>query len=381
MLRKNYSIEVSESPGNGWQSEQIYSSAGEYYDNLLIDINNAVSSIEIAVYIFAIDNIGQRFIDALISAAQRGVSVRLLIDGIGSADDGDIIAKQLFAAGAVVHIYHPLPWYWSSYRWSLKPGGFIEKLYYFIASLNRRDHRKFFIIDQSIAWCGSFNICCDHLNDDDPWRDYGARLTGGAVKNLLENFNSVWFRREQKVTSRLLRFFRSNTSRRLRRIRNRLLVESIRTAKQRVWICSAYFSPSRAVIRAIKIARQRGVDVRLIVAGRSDVTFFPLLSATYYADLLKLGVSIYCYQAGILHAKAMLVDRQCVIGSTNLNHRSFYHDLELDVVLSAQASTARIESLFEQDTENSRKLTLESVSQWSRRLLFGWMLRIIRYWM
>lgn len=369
------------SPGDGWKSEKIYSSAREYYDGLLADIFAAKSSVDIAIYIFALDDIGREFVNALVEAARRGVQIRLLCDGVGSADDAELIATELSAAGATVRIYHPIPWYLGDYRWSLKPGGFIEKLFHFIAALNRRDHRKFFIIDNQIAWCGSFNICNDHINDTIPWRDYGVRLTGGPVSDLLENFDSVWFHREQPLTSRALRFFRGNTSRRMRRLRNRLLVQTIRRAQHSVWICSAYFAPSGAVIAAIKAAREREVDVRLIIAGRSDVTVFPFLSATYYSDLLKIGAAIYTYQAGILHAKVMLVDQQCVIGSTNFNHRSFYHDLELDAVLSSGKTIETVKALLQQDMAQSRKLELSKVSRWSRTRLFGWLLRLIRYWL
>ncbi len=317
-----------------WDSEHIYSPAKQYFESLLNDIDSAESSIELVVYIFSLDAIGLRVMDALVKASQRQVKIRLLVDGVGSADDAELIAEKLSKIGAEVRIYHPLPWYWGNYRWSLRPGGRIEKLYYFIASMNRRDHRKFCVIDKSIAWCGSFNISQDHLSETIPWRDYGVRLTGDAVTSLIDIFDSVWFgRNNQKLSTRISGLLRSNYSLRLRRLSNRLLVVKIRNAKQRVWICSAYFSPSGAVIRAIKAAKSRNVDVRLIVAGRSDVPLFPLLSSTYYADLLKIGVSIYRYQAGILHAKAMLVDQQCLIGSTNLNHRSFHHDLELDVIL------------------------------------------------
>ena len=366
----------------GWDSERIYTPAKQYFDSLLNDIESAVSSIELVVYIFSLDAIGLRVMDALVKASQRQVRVRLLVDGVGSADDAESIAGQLSGAGAEVRIYHPLPWYWGNYRWSLTPGGGFEKLYYFIASMNRRDHRKFCVIDKSIAWCGSFNICQDHLDETIPWRDYGVRLTGDAVTSLIDTFDSVWFRRENaKLSRRISRLFHSNYSLRLRRLSNRLLVVMIRNAKLRVWICSAYFSPSRAVIKAIKTAKSKNVDVRLIVAGRSDVPLFPVLSSTYYADLLKIGVSIYQYQAGILHAKVMLVDDQCLIGSTNLNHRSFHHDLELDVVLSMRETTERIRSLLLQDMDNSMQLSSDNVTIWGRFMLFGWMLRIIRYWL
>ena len=365
-----------------WESENIYSSGREYFEGLLIDIDNAVSSIELAVYIFSLGELGQQVAAALARAAERKVRVRLMVDGVGSAANAEIIAGQLSVVGAEVRIYHPLPWYWGNYRWSLRLGEGWKKFIYFIASMNRRDHRKFCVIDQAIVWCGSFNISQDHLKQDIPWRDYGVRLTGDVSTALVESFNGVWFdHKNRKIVYRVSNLFRSNASRRLRRLSNRLLVERIRNARHRVWICSAYFAPSGAVIRAIKAARARKLDVRIIVAGRSDVPLFPILSATYFTDLLKIGVVIYSYQLGMLHAKAMLVDEQCLIGSTNLNHRSFLHDLELDVVLSSADSVERLKLLLEQDMANSLILSLDNISKWRRYILFGWILRIMRYWM
>jgi cardiolipin synthase len=373
---------LAASNGFSWRSENIYSSAHEYFEGLLNDIDHAVSSIEFAVYIFSLDEIGLRVADALTKAAQRNVRVRLIVDGFGSATHAEKIAAQLSAAGAEVRIYHPLPWYWSNYRWSRKSGDWFQKFYYFVGAMNRRDHRKFCVIDRETAWCGSFNISEDHLRADAAWRDYGVRLTGKALYSLTESFDSIWFRRKIQIPPyQLLNLFRSNASRRLRRLSNRLLVDRIRNARERVWICSAYFSPSGAIIRAIKTARASNLDVRIIVAGRSDVSLFPLLSSTYFADLLKIGVVIYSYQTGVLHAKAMLVDQQALIGSSNLNHRSFHHDLELDVVLSSQDSIERISSLLEQDMDKSLVLSLNNVSKWGRFILFGWLLRILRYWM
>ena len=368
--------------GCNWESENIYSSGQEYFEGLLSDINNAVTSIEFAVYIFSLDEIGQRMLAALLAGAKRKVKVRLMVDGFGSAVQAQTIAGQLTDVGAEVRIYHPLPWYWGNYRWSLSLGDGFQKFLYFIASMNRRDHRKFCVIDHQIAWCGSFNISQDHLKLEIPWRDYGVRVTGDVSAALVESFNSIWFHHKSRNPRyRVSSLFRSNASLRLRRLSNRLLVERIRNARQRVWICSAYFAPSGAVIRAIKSARARKLDVRIIVAGRSDVTLFPFLSATYFTDLLKIGVEIYSYHSGVLHAKAMLVDEECLIGSTNLNHRSFLHDLELDVVLSSQDSVERLKLLLQQDMGNSLRLSLDNGSKWGRYILFGWILRIMRYWM
>lgn len=365
----------------GWRSEQIFSDAERYFNELLATINSAQSSIIMAFYIFRADSVGRKFIDALAQAAARGVHVRLLVDGLGSAESSSFIANELLQVGAEFRIFHPLPWYWRSYGWSLQRGGALQKAYYFALSLNRRDHRKFCVVDNDIAWCGSFNICDDHLRGDAPWRDYGVRLTGYPVVSLVDNFESVWRNREQRLTWRVLRFFRGNTSGRMRRLRNKLLVARIDASKRRIWICNAYFSPSLRVFKAIKRARQRNVDVRLIVAGRSDVRFFPMLSATYYADLLRIGVSIYSYYKGILHAKVILADDECVVGSTNLNHRSYYHDLELDVVLVESATISHMVNLLDEDRQNSIRVVAADVTVWKRLLTVGWLLRMVRYWL
>jgi cardiolipin synthase len=367
--------------GEGWESEQIVSNSQDYYERLLLDINRAVTSIDMAVYIFEIDNIGSRIKQSVEAAAERGVTIRLLIDGVGSAEAGEALAKELSAVGTDVRIYHPIPWYLGDYRWSLRPGGALEKLYHFVMVLNRRDHRKFCIIDNVIGWCGSFNISDVHLSTRYPWRDYAVRVTGEPIRALLENFDSVWFHREQPLLSRDLRYCSGNASKRQRRFNNIALVERIDHAEHRLWICNAYFSPSGAVINAIKRAQERGVDVRLVVADRSDVMLFPMLSATYYADLLKVGIAIFYYQIGMLHAKIMLIDQQCVVGSTNLNHRSFYHDLELDVVLSSPHLIEEAQQLIEEDIKNSRISRLSDLSVVSRGFGFGWLLRIIRYWL
>jgi cardiolipin synthase len=365
----------------GWITEQIITNASDYYEALLVDIAAAEYSIEIATYIFRLDNVGRLVESALIKAASSGVKVRVVVDGIGSSQDSEALARSLSAIDAEVRIYHPLPWYWSSYRWSLEPGYFSGKFSRLLSSLNRRDHRKFCVIDNTVAWCGSFNICADHIGIKEPWRDYGVRLTGPSIGSLVDNFDSVWFLREPTITVTNLRHFLSNNSIRLRWMRNRLLADRIRNARHRVWICNAYFSPSGVVISAIKAARKRNIDVKVIVAGRSDITFFPFLSSTYYADLLKFGVQIYRYQTGILHAKVLLADQQCVMGSTNLNYRSFYHDLESDVVLSSDMAVKQMTQLLQQDMSHSIQVNPDDVSILSKTFWFGWIIRIMRYWM
>ncbi|WP_101758164.1 phosphatidylserine/phosphatidylglycerophosphate/cardiolipin synthase family protein [Oceanicoccus sp. KOV_DT_Chl] len=372
---------ASKQSSNSWQTETIFDSAREHFDSMLAGINQASQSIELAIYIFELDVIGKRFVDHLQRAAQRGVTVRVLVDGIGSSRSADTLGELLTGAGAEFRIYHPLPWYWDSYRWSLRHGSWISKFWHFINVVNRRDHRKFMVIDNHTAWCGNFNLSDDHLGARLPWRDYGVCVSGRPITQLQINFDRVWQGEEAIRGLTDFKYSCSNLSFRLRWLRNRNLIARIRNAQQRIWICSAYFSPSGAILRAIKAARNKNIDVRLIVAGRSDVALFPLLTSSYYADLLKLGVKIYQYEHGVLHAKVILVDQHCVIGSTNLNHRSFYHDLELDVVLDQTASITRMENLLLSDMDNARLINSRDVSILSRSFWLGWVPRILRYWM
>lgn len=368
-------------PPRGWASERVYDSARQHYDSMLQGIDSALSRIDLAVYIFELDEIGEMFVQRLRQAAQRGVRVRVLVDGVGSARSAFALGERLTGVGAEFHIYHPLPWYWDDYRWSLREGSWIQKFWFFLNTVNRRDHRKFMVVDGCRAWCGNFNLCVDHIGDSPPWRDYGVRVEGGEVADLVKHFEQVWTDCEEGEIVINPELSCSNESMRTRWRRNRRLARTIREARHRVWICNAYFSPSPSILRAIRAAGKKNIDIRLIVAGRSDVPLFPLLTSTYYADLLKMGASVYQYDRGILHAKVVLVDDRCIIGSTNMNHRSFYHDLELDVILSHRESVESMEEWLRRDMKLSRRIGRADVSPLSRSFWLGWLPRLLRYWM
>ncbi len=365
----------------GWEKETVYVDAQLYFETLIDEINRAQKTLEIAVYIFNLDSIGVSILDALLDALARGVHVRLMVDGIGTAEYVEEIAEKLSRAGGGVKVFHPLPWRFRIYKWSLQQGSFFDKYLYFHKKVNRRDHRKLIIIDQKKAWCGSLNFTADHTGVANPWRDYGVQLEGEPVADLLNHYDSVWSQRKYAIKRRQLKHFHVNTPFRLRRLKNRLLLKKISNAKERVWVSNAYFSPSRSLIKAIKKACKRNVDVRFVVADKSDIPAFPMLASTYYADLIKLGVKIYAYQRGMLHAKVLLIDEACLVGSTNLNNRSFFHDLELDVILSKPETIKAIQEYLIEDMNGSRKVELNDMSWLRRNLLFGWALRIIRYWM
>lgn len=366
-----------------WLSEEIFAAADAYFDSLLEGIRQARYSIDMDYYIFDRDTLGEQLIEALIHAAERGVQVRLIMDGIGSAEYAYSIAKTLSAAGVQVRIFHPHPFYPHLFRWSITQGNALQKFVHFFLYINHRDHHKLCIIDQQIIWTGSINITAKHLSrrlGGQNWHDCAVKLVDHTPSALSECFNSLWNDARQSFNRSLASKVRSNLSFKLRRINNHLLFRRIRYARQRIWICNAYFVPSPAILRAIHKACKNGVDIRLILPAKSDIQIFPLISRSFYTKLLQWGVKIYEYQPDILHAKLMLVDDMCLIGSTNLNHRSYYHDLEMDIVLNRPTSIYQLESMLLEDLQQSREITATQIFRGPLEFLAARLLRLFRYW-
>jgi len=369
---------------SGWQTEQLLSDASQYFALMLHDISKAKSRIDFNFYIVRLDGLGSKIIDALIKASQRGVQVRLLMDGVGSSEHGGIIANRMAQAGCEVQIFRPLPFSPTLYRWSGLQGSGLQKLMHFLININQRNHYKLGIIDQHIIWSGSFNITGDHLAFEfggKGWRDYGVRLTDDNTDDIQHCFDALWSNAARRPTLSRWNRFRTNLSVPMRMFYNKLMLFRIRFAKKRIWISNAYFAPSRSIVRALIQARKNKVDVRLILPSVSDVALFPTISRSYYHQLLKHDIRIYKYSQRILHAKVMLIDDHCWIGSTNLNHRSFYHDLELDITLEKPDTIKAVKQQLRIDMQQSHKLHYDDFSPYSWMMFKAHFLRIFRYWL
>ena len=368
------------------QSDTLYFDPEAYFQNLLADIDQATSDIILETYIFRFDEVGQRFVAALQGACSRGVRVRLLIDGVGSYLDTDRLVKELESRRCAIRIFHPLPWDFSVYRNALNAEQKYSQLLYHIASINRRDHRKLCIIDDRIAWLGSFNITDDHHNrksnkPNDSWHDTGLRTNGPVVEALRENFEQVWHRKGETRTQRTRQFLAVNSID-TRKRHSREIIELLQQASTRILITNAYFNPSNRLLKILKNAARNKISVQLIVPSRSDVFLFPNLSRTYYADLLNAGIRVYEYSNRVLHSKTMLVDDALLVGSTNLNFRSFFHDLEVDALVFNSKAVKQMEQKFAADLGQCTEITLQRWRNYPLILkLLGWLPRLLRYWM
>ena len=363
-----------------------------YFKSLLADIEKANNSIELEVYIFNDDAIGNQIADALIAAAKRNIRVRVLVDGIGSTTWGGGMTTRMETAGIETRVYHPIPWkIWQWARAAHLPKSIVIRLIYLLTRLNRRNHRKTCIIDKNIVYVGSANISLHHLNKEaggNDWRDTTIRLENVDTEALQTAFDRTWgiIPVQQKIRSafkrtRIRQVFRLNYSWRQRRLHYNYLLRKIKFSKHRIWITNAYFVPDEFLLLKLISAAKRGVDVKIVLPSHSDIIFMPLISNTFYTTLLKGDIAIYEYLPSFLHAKSIIIDDWFLVGSSNLNYRSLRHDLEVDVNVQSNDAKKILESLFVGDLENSRKISLSDVHKQSVfKRLIGQILLVLRYW-
>lgn len=374
---------------NDWTDVCLYHSGDDFFDALEGAILGATCSVYLESYIFAYDRLGERILTALSCAAARGVDVRVIVDGIGSHAWLTRLKKRVREAGITLKVFNQLPW---QRVWNQKRGVALSKaLYDGLRRINHRTHRKICVIDGSVGFVGSMNIAeyhCARYVGDAAWRDVGVRLSGGEVVLLQESFLGLWDKKARR--NRLARRLKSgrlssgyriklNSRRRFREQNYLDLLVRLLGADQRIWIENAYFVPDRRLLRTLEIVGQSGVDVRIMVPAYADVFFIPWVSAAFHRGLLKAGVRIFEYTKGMLHAKTILIDGYGVVGSSNLNHRSLFHDLEVDVHFENPDQIKSLERQFLEDSAFCREVTLES---WNARpliqRLFGRILLLIR---
>jgi cardiolipin synthase len=363
-MKQNHQLErsVQNQSGiklRGWEQENVFTSVEEYFDGLKCDLSQASESIDLETYTFANDHLGRSIVEELNKASDRGVKVRVMVDGFGTSVYDVQFLLSTLSPQIKFKVYHPVPWalpLLKSFSHFLK----------FLLGINRRNHRKTCIVDRTIAWVGGMNISARHLN----WRDTGVRVLSRKVQILSTIFSQTWNHAEFETgkpsplmgsLSLPVSLIRLNDSWKMRRRLFRDLIQRIESARNRIWITNAYFIPTLRLVRALTKAARRGVDVRIVVPRTCDVFFIPLVRAAFYGGLLESGVRIFEYLPTMLHAKTLLVDNWAVLGSSNLNHRSLNLDLEADIVLTHSQSRQKLEDQFVEDTHNSSEVTIEDL--------------------
>ena len=359
---------LSHMPILGGNDLEIVSSTSEVIDRLAADIDLAERHVHLLFYIFAPDESGRRIADALLRAAGRGVACRVLADAVGSRLLFTKLAPELAAAGVEIHEALPV-------------GIFRRRL----ARLDMRNHRKLAIIDARIAWTGSQNIINETYGHRDlVFEDLMVRTEGPIVLELQMVFLADWQFNVGEVPegddilpepvprgSMVVQALPSGPNYPTENYQ-RLVVAALYAAQQRVTITTPYFIPDEAVLQALQTAVLRGVAVEVILPHRSDHWLVCAATRAYYEDLFRVGVRVYLYEKGILHAKTVSIDDKiALIGSSNFDIRSFALNFEINLVCYGPDVTERLRAKQIVYRADSRRLSRRQWRQRSNLRVFG----------
>lgn len=346
-------------PGN---HIDLFTDGTAKFDSLIADLENARKYIHMQYYIFNDDSLGKRIAEVLIRKARQGVKVRLIYDHIGSLNTKNSFFKQLQDEGIMVHPF------------------FRVTFPHFATRINWRNHRKIVVIDGTIGYIGGMNVAERYVTGVDYgiWRDTHARIHGPAVGGLQYAFAVDWNFMGQELLEEQcdstvysdqehnagVQIVTSGPTSQWSNIAM-LYQKAIAGAKKRVFIQTPYFLPTESLLKCLQAVSLARVDVRIMIPAKSDSAILNYASFSYIRECLQAGIKVYLYEAGMLHAKTILVDDEFVsIGSTNFDFRSFEHNFEGNILVYSETINRMMHSIFIDDIAHSRRIT---TSEWRQR--------------
>lgn len=339
----------------------ILNGAEAFYPAMLDAIAKAKFSITMEQYIFAGGELGRTFAEAFAERARNGVTVKILCDAVGSASLGGDIIHLLTESGCELRWFHPLRWY-NLHR------------------VNNRTHRKSLVIDGQIAFTGGAGIgehwCSDEHHTG--WRDLQIRLQGPGVIPMQTGFAFNWLYAtgEQIAGPRYYPVLSTRGGVEVQTVVSSpkndaftasiLYTLTILCARRSILIANPYFVPGPRTIEMLGDAVARGVDVRVMVAGPHNDTWWARQnSVRLYGKLIQAGVEILEYQPTMLHQKTMIVDGiWATVGTTNFDHRSLRFNEECNVCFFDPDLVDELHRVFEDDLMHCKRVTLD---EWRQR--------------
>ncbi len=317
----------------------LLETGADYFPALEAAIDGATTEVHLEAYIFEDDATGRRIAGALSRAAERGVVVRVLVDGFGARSFVGGMMPLLESAGVSVLIYRREIGPWTFRRHRL-----------------RRLHRKLVVVDAAVAFVGGINIIDDFDSGvpSFPRHDYAVRVEGPLLKPIVASVHRMWWlvswaslrQRMKRPVPVRVRANRVGTVRAAFLIRDNLrhrrdiedaYLDAIRGARDEVIIACAYFLPGRRFRQALTIASARGVKVVLLLQGLSDHPTLAYATRSLYPYFLERGIRLFEYQRSYLHAKVAVIDRRwATVGSSNIDPFSLLMAREANVVVNDQ---------------------------------------------
>lgn len=325
-------------------------------DRLVADIDGASQHVHLLYYIFADDATGTRVADALAKAVARGVACRVLMDGLGSKRSLRTLAPRMRDAG--IEVLESLP---------------VRLLRRKSARFDLRNHRKIAVVDAHTAYVGSQNLVNRDFKPGIIYEELVARMTGPAVLQMQGVFLTDYFAESDHDLLKPELFPHQdptgNTAAQAlpsgpgypQANMQRLVISLLYSAKERVVITTPYFIPDESLLDAMKIAVLRGVAVHLVVSRQADQVLVCHAQRSYYDELLEAGVRVHVYREHLMHAKHLSFDDQiAVIGSSNLDLRSFLLNEEISLIVYDPGVVAALRRIQERYFAESDALDLEA---------------------
>ncbi len=334
-------------------------------------IGTARRQIHAMFYIWQLDEAGRNFRDLLVRKAKEGLKVRILVDAVGSPGVRGSFVAPLKEAGAKVVTFLPVrfrPW---------------------APTFNFRNHRKLLVVDRTVAFTGGMNIGNQYAQE---WHDLGVKIQGPAVAQLNSIFEEDWFFAagedliEHESTPALetvekqgpgcnscgvsaaCAVIASGPDRKQNRIHDAFFL-AISQARQRVLVTTPYFIPSHPIMAALRGASQRDVSVQVLVPQCCDVRLAGLASRSYYPGLLTEGAQIWEYEEGMVHTKALVIDDWLsVLGSANVDSRSFRLNFELACFIASPELNAHLAAVFNGALRRSSQVALAALERRPHRV-------------
>ncbi len=337
------------------------------FPRVLQTLRNAKEHIHIEYYIYENDAIGTEIGTILKEKAKSGIKVRMIYDDFGSQSIRRSFVQELREAGVEVAPFYKIRWLFLANR------------------INYRNHRKIIVVDGNVGYVGGINVSDKYINKSTShlyWRDTHLELQGPSVLSLQYTFLTDWnfcskqsimFENKyfpvkeivnQKAGDQLTQIVSSGPDSEYNGIMYTIM-QAIILAKNEILITTPYFIPNTSLLDTLKIATKSGVKVILLVPGISDSYIVNAVSNSYYVELLRIGVEIYKYEKGFVHAKTIVIDEfVSFIGTANLDERSLELNFEVNSIVYDETLAKQLKGAFIEDLKYSKKIDL---SAWLKR--------------
>lgn len=357
-----------------YNTVHFFKEGNSFFENMLKDIENAKESINMEYYIFNDDEFGEKFYNLLEKKAKEGLTIKIIVDGIGTRKLKKSRRKSLAESGIELKVFFP-----SNFPF-VKIGNI---------RANYRDHRKICTIDSLIGYTGGFNIGNEYIGQSHfgHWRDTGAKIEGEAVIDIEREFYIIWsflqnknfdystidknLRKKMNIVHENLKNYNVNAIQLIssgpnyenRTIRDTYL-KMIMEAKRSIYIETPYFVPDDLLLDCLRIALAAGIEVKIIIPIEPDHPFVYWANQSFAIELVERGAEIYRYKGGFLHSKFLIIDNMIAsFGSANFDYRSLYQNFEMNYMVYDMELIGYLRQLFFEDLAESEIITKSMIAE------------------